>query len=68
MKSIGSLLVILGLAAIVLGFLDRVPTVLVWIDNWGTTASWAIKIGIVVIGAALYYMGSKQKAPAQTGE
>ena len=68
MKPIGSLLLILGLAAIILGFMDRVPTILVWIDQWGTSASWAIKVALVVIGGTLYYLGNKKKAPAQPAE
>ena len=68
MKSIGGLLVVLGIAAIVFGFMERVPTVLQWIYNWGDTGAWAIKIGLIVIGAALYFMGSKQKKAAAAGE
>lgn len=64
MKSIGSLLVVLGLAAIVFGFMDRVPSILSWMYDWGNTAAWAIKIGLVVVGAALYLMASKKKAEA----
>ena len=43
MKSIGSILFLFGVAAIVLGFMDRVPAVLEWIYGWGETTAWAIK-------------------------
>jgi hypothetical protein len=69
MKSIGSLLFLFGAAAIVLGFMDRVPSVLQWIYNWGDGAAWAIKIGLLVAGAGLYLAGSRKKkeeAPAET--
>jgi hypothetical protein len=69
MKSIGSLLFLFGAAAIVFGFMERVPRVLAWIYEWGEGPAWAIKIGFVVIGAALYFIGNKQKqaeAPADT--
>jgi hypothetical protein len=59
MKSIGSLLFIFGAAAIIMGFMDRVPGLLVWIDRWGEGTAWAIKIGLVVVGAGLYLLGSK---------
>ena len=68
MKSIGGLLIVLGLAAIVFGFMDRVPTVLQWIYEWGEGGAWAIKCGIIVIGAALYVMGSRQKKQNAPGE
>ncbi len=61
MKSIGSFLVILGLAAIVFDFMDRVPTILSWMYDYGNTTAWVIKIGLVVVGAALYLMGARQK-------
>ena len=64
MKSIGSLLFIFGVAAIIFGFMERVPRLLIWIYNWGDGAAWAIKIAFVVAGAALYLMGRKQEAVA----
>ncbi|MBC7850255.1 MAG: hypothetical protein H7Y31_10990 [Chitinophagaceae bacterium] len=60
MKSIGSLLVIFGAASIIFGFFDRVPVVLGWINNWGDTISWVIKIGMVILGIALYVLGMKK--------
>ena len=61
MKSLGSLLFLFCAAAIVLGFMNKVPSILEWIYTWGDGAAWAIKIGFVVLGAVLYMMGSKQK-------
>ena len=66
MKSIGSLLFIFGAAAIVMGFMNIVPRLLVWIYQWGEGAAWAIKIGLVVVGAGLYLLGSKGGSSAQT--
>lgn len=60
MKSIGSLLVIFGLAAVVWGFMDKAPRLLTWIYNWGEGAAWAIKIGFIVLGVVIYIMGSRQ--------
>ena len=61
MKSIGSLLFLFGAAAIILGFMDRVPTLLQWIYDLGETGEWAVKIDFVVVGAAMYLIGNKQK-------
>ncbi len=69
MKSIGSTLAFLGAFAIVLNFLDRVPTVLAWIYNWGDTVAWIIKIGLIVVGGALWFMANKQEGdPSTEGE
>ncbi len=59
-KSIGSFLAIIGIAAIIFGFLDRVPTILAWIYNWGDGAAWGIKIGLTVIGAVMWFMGKER--------
>jgi hypothetical protein len=64
MKSIGSLLFLFGAAAVVFGFMDRVPRLLIWIYNWGEGAAWAIKIGLIVAGAILYFLGTRNKTEA----
>ena len=69
MKSIGSTMAFLGAFAIVLNFMDRVPTVLAWIYNWGDTVAWIIKIGLIVVGGALWFMANKQEGdPIAEGE
>lgn len=57
MKKIGGYMVFFGLFAIVLNFLGRVPTLLMWIYKWGETPAWIIKIGLIVVGAVLFFMG-----------
>jgi hypothetical protein len=64
MKSLGSLLFIFGAAAIIFGFMERVPRILEWIYNWGEGVAWAIKIGFIVVGALLFIMGNRQKQAA----
>ena len=66
MKGFGSLLVVLGLLAIVFGFMDRVPTLLQWIYQWGEGPAWAIKMGIIVLGVIIYVIGNRKKAEEQT--
>ena len=51
---------ILGIFAIVLNFLDRVPRLLMWIYMWGDTVAWAIKIGLVVVGGALFFFAKPE--------
>jgi hypothetical protein len=59
MRQIGSFLFIVGILAIVLNFVDRVPTVLMWIYQWGETPAWGIKIALVVVGGALWLLSSR---------
>jgi len=68
MKNIGSFLALIGIAAIVMNYLDRVPRLLMWIYNWGDTVAWAIKIGLVVVGAALYFLAPKEVEETQETE
>jgi hypothetical protein len=62
---IGATMAVLGLLAIVLNFLDRVPRLLIWIYNWGEGTAWVIKILFVVIGATLYFMAKRGGEAAQ---
>ena len=33
------------------------PRVLTWIYAWGEPTAWAIKVGVVVLGGALWLLG-----------
>ena len=57
MRTIGTYLALAGIISIVLLLLDRNLTILMWIDNWGSTAGWGIRIGMVVVGGILFAMG-----------
>jgi hypothetical protein len=59
MRQIGSLAFVLGVLAVVLGYLDRVPTVLLWIYEWGEGPAWGIKIGLIVVGGILWLLGGR---------
>jgi hypothetical protein len=61
MKQIGSTMFLFGAAATVMYFFDMAPKLLMWIYNWGEGAAWAIKIGLIVVGAALYLLGRKNE-------
>lgn len=59
MSKIGSFIFIIGVLAIVLDFLGRVPKVLFWIYSWGETTAWIIKIALVVVGAGIFLLSNK---------
>jgi hypothetical protein len=62
MKSIGSLLFVFGAGSFVLNLLGMEFKLLSWIDTWGATAGIAIRVGLMVLGAALWFIGRKQPA------
>lgn len=64
MKNIGGALAFFGVGSFVLNMLDREFTLLSWIDNWGPEAGMAIRIGMVVVGAGLWFVGNKQESAA----
>ena len=64
MKKIGGYMAIIGIALIVLPYLGLTIRFLSWIDELGTTSAWAIKIGLILVGAALFFMG---KSAAEDG-
>ena len=64
MKSIGWLLVILGAGSFVLNLIGMEFRYLMWIDNWGVEAGWAIRGAMVVAGGVLLFLGMKSEAAA----
>lgn len=67
MKGIGGLLILLGAGSFVLNMMEREFTVISWIDNWGPTVGMAIRVGMIVIGAVLWYMGHRKEAATPGG-
>jgi len=66
MKKIGGYVALFGVLAIVLPFFNLQLRLLGWIDNWGETVSWAIKIGLIVVGATLFLFGGSSEIPDHT--
>jgi hypothetical protein len=65
MKKIGGYLLFFGVFALVLSFLDRVPSLLVWIYNWGEAVAYVIMGGLTVVGALLYFLAPKEVEEVQ---
>lgn len=62
MKSIGMYMALAGIISIALKtFMDRELSILGWIDTWGETVGWAIRIGLIVVGCALFLMIPKDE-------
>jgi len=62
MKSIGGYLFFFGLGSIILDFINMQFMLLMWIDNWGPSVGWTIRIGMLVVGGALWLLGRNQEA------
>lgn len=61
MKSIGMWLAIFGAGSFILNMIGREFALLSWIDSWGPTVGMGIRIGMIVVGAALFFVGMKQE-------
>ena len=64
MKTLGGWLFFFGIGSIILNYLGREFVLLSWIDTWGPTVGWGIRIALAVIGAVLWLVGGKKAAPA----
>jgi len=62
MKNIGGTMFFFGVGSIVLSFLNMEFIVLAWVDMWGPSIGWAIRIGLAVVGGALWLLGRHQEA------
>ena len=60
MKTIGGYMFFFGIGSIILNYMEREFIVLSWIDNWGTSVGWGIRIGLAVVGAGLWLYGRSQ--------
>ena len=61
LSSIGALLVLFGIASGVLSFFDYNLKLLMWVDIWGTTMGWVIRIALIIVGAALLFLFNKSE-------
>ena len=67
MQSLGRLMVLLGAGSFELHYANMEFILLSWVDNWGPNAGNGIRVGMIVVGAILWFIarqsGAKQAAP-----
>ena len=68
MKSFGSLLLFFGIGSIVLNLASYEFSFLMWIDNWGEMAGWAIRGTMIVAGGVLYFLSSTDEPEKEATE
>ena len=61
MKSIGGLMLLLGLGSFVLHFMHMEFKLLSWVDNWGADVGVGIRIALIVVGGILWFLGNKRE-------
>lgn len=52
----GGAAALFGFASIVLSFFDYNLRILMWIDVWGETIGWVIRISLIVVGLSVYFL------------
>jgi hypothetical protein len=67
LQQLGGAVALAGIASIILALIDYNLRVLMWIDLWGTGAGWAIRVGLVVLGGVLFFVGAMGAKPEAEG-
>ena len=57
--NLGGFLAISGVISSILYLIDYNLKILAWIDSWGSTMGWVIRIGLIVAGVALYFFAGQ---------
>ena len=52
----GGAAALFGFVSIVLSFFNYNLRILMWIDSWGETMAWVIRIGLIIVGLAVYFV------------
>ncbi|MDO5687618.1 MAG: hypothetical protein Q4G42_09660 [Neisseria sp.] len=55
----GIIVFLFGTAVIGFDLLGYAPEALNWMDQWGKSVDWGIKVTVVIVGAALYLVGGQ---------
>lgn len=61
MQRIGGYLLFFGIGSIILSLLEMNFILLMWIDNWGESIGWTIRIGITILGGIFTYFGANRE-------
>ena len=64
MKKWGGTLFFFGIGSIILHYLNMEFIVLAWIDLWGEKTGWVIRIGLAVVGGAMWLLGRESEPEA----
>lgn len=62
----GLALAAMGIISIALYFFNYNVRLLAWIDLWGDTAGWIIRIGLIIVGGGLFMLLGRDEEEEQT--
>lgn len=57
MRGIGGFLVLMGVGSFVLHLIGMEFVLVAWVDMWGPAIGTGIRIGMIVVGAVLWFLG-----------
>ncbi|HEY2345370.1 MAG TPA: hypothetical protein VGH80_05725 [Xanthomonadaceae bacterium] len=59
MKKFGGYLLFFGIGSILLHLINMQFIILSWIDLWGESVAWTIRIGMIVAGGAMLLLANR---------
>jgi hypothetical protein len=59
-RNIGYILAVIGVLLISLDLVGILPMLTGWTYSWGVKISWVIRIGFIVLGLVLMFMGREE--------
>ncbi len=66
MRSLGFLLIILGVGSFILHSMDMEFKLLQWVDNWGVDTGNIIRVAAALVGAVLVFLSMRKKNEEQS--
>ena len=67
MGSLGGFIALLGVFSVVVTSAGGDFELVAWIDSWGRSVGWSIRVGLVLVGAMLWLVGARSARPANYG-
>jgi hypothetical protein len=61
MKKFGGYFLFFGIGSILLHFVGLQFILLSWIDHWGETTAWEIRVGLVALGGAMVWWAKRNE-------
>lgn len=62
LSAIGGFLVFAGVVSSLLQLIGYELRILMWLDALGPAVAWGVRIGLIVVGAVLFFMAPKKAA------
>lgn len=59
-RTIGYFMVVIGVLLIAMDLAGVLPALTAWTYSWGAKASWIVRIGIIVLGLVLMFIGREE--------